>query len=1355
MTKKNNNKVELEKIVGAGGSDGGSHTPVDSPNTLVSKTTARVLFLTSDGEIGGLADQTNKLKSVYFNNVPVMNAGGTLNFANSAIDERYGLPSQTVMSGYPSASSTFNVGAKVTTTTAVTYTSSTSAPDAIRVTIRFPALFQQQTNGDTTGTSVRFQIYRALGAGTYVLVKDITKTDKCTSPADTDYLIDRPTGAGTWSVKVVRVTADNSATTLANDIYLQTAAEIQYAQLPYNNRAYVGMIVTAEATGSSFPLISFDLYGLKVKVPSNYTVATRTYSGTWDGLFKTLPEVCDNPAWVLYDLLTNTSHGLGGAISASDIDQYSFYDAAVYCDGSVPALVNGSISGTEPRYTFNYQFMAQDSAWATIQNVAASFGAQVYTSGNRVKLVQDRPTSASRIITNSNVVDGLFEYVSSPQDARSSACIVYWNNPAENWLSVPCYYEDTAGTARYGLNVSEVTGLGITTEGQAMRLAKWHVDTSINNTDGVSFKVGFANAGIDPGEVFKLMDTDYAAVMNEAKVVSSTTSTITLDRPIAVASGNTFDVVGSDGLTIYTRTITSTGTLSTISFSGAVISVSAGADFILTGAVSPRTFKVVGVKEDSPGIYEIAAVEYDPNKFGRVDSTPTGPTPAYTLPSTLPSAPLNLAFRESATNNNNIIQRSLMISWTRPATGTVKNYILRYRRANTTWEEVELKVSSYELQNVLDGQYDVQVFAVNAFNSSIGPSATGSYTITGSAGGVSLLNAPTTLQVNGGGTAFTGVDINFNFTNPSSNASVAATLKDFEVKFIETTGSTLVRTVYVAAVAAAGVQTFNYTYAMNMEDGGPRRSMQVQVRCRDANGNLSSPVTQTFTNASPATITPVVTGGIGSVFVTTSLPAITDFGGFLVWMSLTSGFTPSSGNLVYDGTDSVITLKQLGSGTHYVRFAAYDDFGKDYAGTGLNLSAQLSATPSASAGIPSGSSVPGTGAEGDLFYNTTDGQLYRYHSGAWTVAVPAVNVTGTLTNSQLASIDAAKITSQIVGTQITNGAISTAKLAAGSVTTNEIAANTIVAANIASGTITATQISSGTITATQIAASTITGAKIAANTIAAGNIVAATISSNEIAANTIVAANIASGTITATQLAAGSVTAGKISVSSLSAITASLGNVSGGQYTTGAYTGYAWPAAGAGGGSYLGPSGLLLGSANDGKYFQVESTGNVYGPQFSIVNGAASFSGALSAASGTFSGTLTGNVVVAANIVAGTITADRIVAGGLTTAYGAASAGNSCSVSVTIPSGARLISASAFGGYGQLITGSGENASYYEGPLTVTITSTSSIVTGSGYSSTAGVTISPSAGTYTVTATRSTVGTYYGNIVLTVLVTNR
>ncbi len=98
---------------------------------------------------------------------------------------------------------------------------------------------------------------------------------------------------------------------------------------------------------------------------------------------------------------------------------------------------------------------------------------------------------------------------------------------------------------------------------------------------------------------------------------------------------------------------------------------------------------------------------------------------------------------------------------------------------------------------------------------------------------------------------------------------------------------------------------------------------------------------------------------------------------------------------------------------------------------------------------------------------------------------------------------------------------------------------------------------------------------------------------------------------------------------SLSAATGTFtGQVHGGSLATGAFTGYAWPATGAGGGSYIDSNGLLLGNHNTwaagggGGYFQITSTGNIYAPGFSIVNGTM---------------TLPGGVVATTNIVANAV----------------------------------------------------------------------------------------------------------------------
>lgn len=65
------------------------------------------------------------------------------------------------------------------------------------------------------------------------------------------------------------------------------------------------------------------------------------------------------------------------------------------------------------------------------------------------------------------------------------------------------------------------------------------------------------------------------------------------------------------------------------------------------------------------------------------------------------------------------------------------------------------------------------------------------------------------------------------------------------------------------------------------------------------------------------------------------------------------------------------------------------------------------------------SALPSVGNyEGQLVVYTVDGKLYRFHDGIWTAEVAAVDVTGQMTNAQLAEIDAAKLTGTVVDARL-------------------------------------------------------------------------------------------------------------------------------------------------------------------------------------------------------------------------------------------------------------------------------------------------------------------------------------------------
>ena len=85
--------------------------------------------------------------------------------------------------------------------------------------------------------------------------------------------------------------------------------------------------------------------------------------------------------------------------------------------------------------------------------------------------------------------------------------------------------------------------------------------------------------------------------------------------------------------------------------------------------------------------------------------------------------------------------------------------------------------------------------------------------------------------------------------------------------------------------------------------------------------------------------------------------------------------------------------------------------------------------------------------------------------------------------------------------------------------------------------------------------------------------------------------------------------------------------INGNGLNAGGFWGYVWPPAGQSG-FHIGPNGILLGNANNGRYIEIQSSGNIYAPGLRIENGNATFSGNLSGASGTFSGTITAQKVI-------------------------------------------------------------------------------------------------------------------------------
>ena len=312
------------------------------------------------------------------------------------------------------------------------------------------------------------------------------------------------------------------------------------ANVQFNSKQFQGL-----------PRRGYEVEGIKVQVPSNYTTRkenksnTATYTGAWNGNFRTEKVYTNNPAWVFYDILSSNRYGLGEWLGTSDIDKYSLYRIGKYCDELVP---DGK-GGEEPRFTANLYLTKAADAYKVLKDMATIFRGMLYWINGEVFPVIDEKKSPVYNFSKANVIDGAFKYETTGSKTRANQYVVEWNNPESGYKREPLIIEDKQNIIKTGRVITEkAIAFGCTSEGQAIRYGRWKLWTAINQTEIVSFRTGIGAAFLVPGDVVNIQDADDFNIPFSGRLNSYTESggnKLTLDRDIDAhlpTSGNTHKI---------------------------------------------------------------------------------------------------------------------------------------------------------------------------------------------------------------------------------------------------------------------------------------------------------------------------------------------------------------------------------------------------------------------------------------------------------------------------------------------------------------------------------------------------------------------------------------------------------------------------------------------------------------------------------------------------------------------------------------------------------------------------------------------------------------------------------------------
>ena len=251
----------------------------------------------------------------------------------------------------------------------------------------------------------------------------------------------------------------------------------------YPNLAWLDLTFTTQSDFSGNPSITAIVKGKKV-----YDVRTgeTAYS--------------TNPAMCLRDFILSKRYGLGKWFTADMLDDDSWAESANYCDEIITFLDGSGTNVQAKRYELNIIIDQQRTGLEWVQEMLANFAGYLVYSDGKLKLRIEQQTPVSYRFTDDNCFDLQIEPMKLSETPNKYEVTII--DPLNNWTSVKALCEDFADQKlRQRIVTKSVNLEGVTSQNQALRLARFYRDYNLVCPFQMSFKTGMQGMSLEPGDV--------------------------------------------------------------------------------------------------------------------------------------------------------------------------------------------------------------------------------------------------------------------------------------------------------------------------------------------------------------------------------------------------------------------------------------------------------------------------------------------------------------------------------------------------------------------------------------------------------------------------------------------------------------------------------------------------------------------------------------------------------------------------------------------------------------------------------------------------------------------------------------
>lgn len=367
---------------------------------------------------------------------------------------------------------------------------------------------------------------------------------------------------GRYEIRTRRTNAKSTSTYVQDDVQISDINEIIYADIAYKHTALVGVSVRLTDQISSLPKITYLNHGVIHKY--------------WNSSFKAWEwRAGANPAWIVWDMMTNRRYGAGLPEARLDFEQFKRWGK--FCEDN----------GLE----FNGVIDTSMNMWDALQYVLRAGRAQMVSVGTRYTVAIECPTDPTMMFSVGNILEGTFKESWLGLSDRANEIEVTFFDRDDHYKQRTIRVADpVAIAAGRPAKSASITLPGIVTAQRAYQEALLQLNLNRYVLQTVEFSTPLDALACTVGDVIIVQHDMPQWGFGGRLAAGSTASTIKLDRTVTMQLGKQYKL-----LALFDKINRATGSVSAVYGTSIVLAGYDGYAKVKRLTVAGRDLEVLGV----------------------------------------------------------------------------------------------------------------------------------------------------------------------------------------------------------------------------------------------------------------------------------------------------------------------------------------------------------------------------------------------------------------------------------------------------------------------------------------------------------------------------------------------------------------------------------------------------------------------------------------------------------------------------------------------------------------------------------------------------------------------------------------